>query len=271
MPNTVFSSFIGIDYSGAQFASTPLRGIQIFKAHSPNSLSQINPTRRDRKYWCREDLAHWIAHQVASSEQPILIGIDHALSFPLSYFEKYSLRKNWDAFLDDFQHYWPTHHSEKSVKDLLEFNKNSPEGRFGDARWRRLTDTASKGAKSVFHFGVPGAVASSTHAGLTWIRFLRHHPKCVEKIHFWPFDGWYPAEGKSVIAEVYPALWNKFESLGTRTQDEHDAWSVAKELSKAFGSETGLRWFDPEQWTHIRLSKEEQSKAQIEGWILGLQ
>jgi len=36
------------------------------------------------------------------------IGIDHAFSFPLPYFEKHDLLPNWDGFLDDFQRHWPT-------------------------------------------------------------------------------------------------------------------------------------------------------------------
>jgi hypothetical protein len=43
------------------------------------------------------------------------------------------------------------------------------------------------GAKSVFHFDVPGSVAKSTHAGLPWLRYIRLH---VPTVHFWPFDGW---------------------------------------------------------------------------------
>ena len=38
------------------------------------------------------------------------MGIDHAFSFPLKYFQLYPhlLEGNWDDFLDDFRSYWPT-------------------------------------------------------------------------------------------------------------------------------------------------------------------
>ena len=59
--------------------------------------------------------------------------------------------------------------------------------RSGNARWRRLTDERA-GAKSAFHFDVPGSVAKSTHAGLPWLRFIRQ--QVGGRVHFWPFDGW---------------------------------------------------------------------------------
>jgi hypothetical protein len=76
----------------------------------------------------------------------------------------------------------------------------------GDSRWRRLCEERSR-AKSVFHFDVQGTVAKSTHAGLPWLRFLRQQLGAA--VHFWPFDGWQPPAGRSVLAEVYPALWNR--------------------------------------------------------------
>ena len=75
--------------------------------------------------------------------------------------------------------------------------------RTGSSRWRRLAEERCR-AKSVFHFDVPGSVAKSTHAGLPWLLSLRN--QCGSKLHFWPFDGWKPPHGRSVIAEVYPAL-----------------------------------------------------------------
>ena len=58
----------------------------------------------------------------------------------------------------------------------------------GSARWRRLTEERARGAKSVFHFDVQGAVAKSTHAGIPWLRFIRQQRGA--RVHFWPFDGW---------------------------------------------------------------------------------
>jgi hypothetical protein len=52
--------------------------------------------------------------------------------------------------------------------------------RSGNTRWRRLTEERA-GAKSVFHFDVPGSVAKSTHAGLPWLKYLRQ--KMGERVH----------------------------------------------------------------------------------------
>ena len=75
--------------------------------------------------------------------------------------------------------------------------------RAGNSRWRRLAERRC-GAKSSFHFDIPGSAAKSTHAGLPWLRYLRQ--RLVGRVHFWPFDGWTPPPGRSVIAEVYPRL-----------------------------------------------------------------
>jgi hypothetical protein len=56
--------------------------------------------------------------------------------------------------------------------------------RSGSARWRRLTEERC-GAKSVFHFDVPGSVAKATHAGLPWLLYLRR--QLGTRLHFRPF------------------------------------------------------------------------------------
>lgn len=44
-----------------------------------------------------------------------------------------------------------------------------------------------------------GQVATSTHAGLPWLLWLRMMFEAKSRIHFWPFDGFDVPEGKSVI------------------------------------------------------------------------
>ncbi|MGZ4877484.1 MAG: hypothetical protein ACXVIO_04790 [Candidatus Angelobacter sp.] len=117
-------------------------------------------------------------------------------------------------------------------------------------------------AKSVFHFDVPGAVAKSTHAGLPWLRYLRQH--LGSRVHFWPFDGWQFPPNTSVIAEVYPALWNKgFPSEG-RTADQQDAFAIAEWLRRADIAGTLSDFLCPV------LAPADREIAKIEGWILGI-
>lgn len=117
-------------------------------------------------------------------------------------------------------------------------------------------------AKSVFHFDVQGSVAKSTHAGLPWLRYLRQ--QLGAGVHFWPFDGWTPPAGRSVIAEAYPALCSRLFSIEKRNPHQHDAYSVARWMQESDANQTLSAYFHPE------LRPEERKLAQLEGWILGL-
>lgn len=132
--------------------------------------------------------------------------------------------------------------------------------RRGDFRGRRITE-ARAGAKSVFHFDVPGSVAKSTHAGLPWLDDLW---RSVEGVHFWPFNGWTVLAGYSVVAEVYPSLWRGRYAQEGRTPDQHDAYTVAAWLQETDRSGKLPKFLKPE------LSPEEKMQAEIEGWILGV-
>jgi hypothetical protein len=62
----------------------------------------------------------------------------------------------------------------------------------------------------------------SVAVGLT----VRQHAKAC--VHFGPFEGWNVPPKRSVVAEVYPALWNRtFPSEG-RTPDQQDAFVITK-------------------------------------------
>ena len=107
-----------------------------------------------------------------------------------------------------------------------------------------------------------GSVAKSTHSGIPWLRYIRNH--AGERVHFWPFDGWQIPESKSVVAEIYPALWNKGFPREGRDPHQHDAFCVAEMLRRADQDGTIQKFFEP------NLSQEELRIASIEGWILGL-
>jgi hypothetical protein len=188
-----------------------------------------------------------------AEDVPTLVGIDHGFSFPLRYFETHRLLPDWPSFLDDFQRHWPT------VRDGIAGNGAA---RFGNARWRRLTEERAGGAKSVFHFDVQGSVAKSTHAGIPWLRFIRQ--RLGARVHFWPFDGWDIPAGRSAIAEVYPALWSRGFANEGRTGDQHDAFSIAAWLSRADRDGSLAAFLNPD------LSPPERTLAQLEGWILGV-
>jgi len=167
----LFQRYLGIDYSGAQTPSSSLPGLRVYSATLSESPTEIHPPPSARKYWTRRGLAEWLA--VALQEgPPTIVGIDHAFSFPLRYFEMHQLPLDWGAFLDDFHLHWPTDADGMYVDFIRDGLYGKGTWRSGNARWRRLTEERCR-AKSVFHFDVQGSVAKSTHAGLPWLRFLR--------------------------------------------------------------------------------------------------
>jgi len=257
----LFGRYIGIDYSGAETPRSSLKGLRVYLADGKNLPLEVLPPPSPRKYWTRQGIAVWLAERLAE-DIPTLVGIDHGFSFPLRYFEWHFLQLDWSIFLEDFQQHWPTDDAHMYVDFIRDGLHGDGAARSGNTRWRRLTEERSGGAKSVFHFDVPGSVAKSTHAGLPWLRYLRQ--QCGDRIQFWPFEGWEIAPGRSVIAEVYPSLWSKGFAREDRTADQHDAYVVAARLQQADNDGILGSFFNPS------LLPGERAVAAIEGWILGV-
>jgi hypothetical protein len=272
-----FDRFIGIDYSGAEVPTSRLKGLQVYAA-APGGLPTQVPTpaiaaaraagvtRSLPRYWTRKEIAYWLIERLQSGEV-FIAGIDHGFSFPESYFQRYGLT-DWPQFLDDFQRHWPTdgdHVYVDFVRDgsLASDGRAPPPGtRIGNSREFRLCERWTSSAKSVFQFDVQGSVAKSTHAGIPWLKRIRE--VVGDRVHFWPFDGWLPPAGKSVIAEVYPSIFRNRYPKEDRTADEQDAYAVARWLAEMSDrGELGRYWNPP-------LSEAEWVIAGREGWILGV-
>jgi len=256
-----FKRYIGIDYSGAQTPTASLKGLRVYLADGNASPVEVQPPPSPRKFWTRKGIAHWLVERL-SEDAPTLVGIDHGFSFPLRYFEVHGLEPDWPSFLDDFQRHWPTDGDHTYVDFVRDGSAGNGAARMGNARWRRLTEERAGKAKSVFHFDVQGQVAKSTHAGIPWLRFIRR--ELGDQVHFWPFDGWNVPSGRSTIAEVYPALWNRSLAREGRTGDQHDAYSIAARLSRADRDGSLAAFLNP------NLMPPERTLAQAEGWILGV-
>ncbi len=255
-----FRRYIGIDYSGAETPTSSLKGLRVYEASREVVPVEVQPPPSPRKYWTRRGIAEWLI-ECLSEEVPTLVGIDHGFSFPLRYFEVNHLVPDWDMFLDDFQGHWPTDEDNTYVDFVRDGLRGNGEARSGNARWRRLTEERA-GAKSVFHFDVPGSVAKSTHAGIPWLLFLRQ--KLEGKVHFWPFDGWKIPAGKSALVEVYPSLWSKSFPREERTPDQQDAYAVAAWLRQADLEGNLNKFLKPS------LLPGQYPVAEVEGWILGI-
>jgi hypothetical protein len=274
----VFDLYIGIDYSGAQTPTSRLNGLQVYAARPGElpeqiktpaiavSLAQGQKNRQSLpRYWTRSEIALWLIG-LAKEGTRFIAGIDHGFSFPASYFKRYGLT-SWPQFLDDFIRHWPTdrdHMYVDFVRDgvVEEDGGPPPNSRIGSAKELRLCERWTSSAKSVFQFDVQGSVAKSTHAGIPWLKRIRD--EAGDRVHFWPFDGWQPPEGKAVIAEVYPSIFrNRYEKKG-RTPDEQDAYAVSGWLAESAARGSLDRYFN------LPLTIEERRIAEREGWILGV-
>ena len=262
MPHPLFSRYIGIDYSGADTPDKRLRGLRVYLAKDTSEPQEIRPEpdHHPQWHWTRRDLADWLADRLTENVST-LVGIDHGFSFPRAYFDKYRLSSDWSHFLDDFQKHWPTDQPGITVQSLRPGGADNGDARQGDAHWRRCAEMRTR-AKSVFHFDVPGSVAKSTHAGLPWLRFLRR--QAGGRVHWWPFDGWAIPSGKTVVAEVYPSLWNCRWPRDGRTQDQQDAYCAAAWPQRADQDGKLASFFTP------NLTDTECTNAKFEGWILGV-
>ena len=258
--SAAFERYIGIDYSGAETCESSLKGLCVYMADHSSEPREVAQPPSLRKHWTRKAIAHWLADRL--SETPLtLVGIDHGFSFPMQYFEKYGLPHDWPSFLDDFQKHWPTDEDNTYVDFVREGECGNGAARCGDSRWRRITEVRC-GAKSVFHFDVPGSVAKSTHAGIPWLRFFRM--RAGDRVHFWPFDGWTVPPGKSVVVEIYPALWSHSFPRDGRDSHQQDAYAAAEWLHRSDQDGSLGRFFGPS------LTEPERKVAEIEGWILGI-
>jgi len=255
-----FNRYIGIDYSGAETCDSSLKGLRVYMADHSSEPREVAPPPGLRRYWTRKAIAEWLDERLSETSLT-LVGIDHGFSFPLQYFEKYDLPHDWTSFLDDFQGHWPTDEACTYVDFVRDGACGNGAARCGDSRWRRITEVRA-GAKSVFHFDVPGSVAKSTHAGIPWLRFLRMH--AGDRIHFWPFDGWQIPPGKSAVVEVYPALWSHSFPRDGRNSHQQDAYAAAEWLRRSDLDGSLERFFSPS------LTAQERTVAEMEGWILGI-
>jgi hypothetical protein len=256
-----FNRYIGIDYSGAETADSSCKGLRVYAAEGSVEPTQVQPPPSPRRYWTRRGLAEWLCNELRG-ETPTIVGIDHAFSFPIEYFDRHGLPRDWQGLLLDFQKHWPTHEPHTYIDFIRHGSVGQGSKRMGENTWLRLTERWTATAKSVFLFDVQGSVAKSTFAGLPWLLYLRNW--CKRPIHFWPFDGWEVPQGKSVVAEVYPALWMRRFPREGRDGDEHAAYAAAAWLQRADGSGSLNGFFSPS------LTAEELGIARIEGWILGV-
>jgi DNA-binding transcriptional ArsR family regulator len=251
---SAYAGCIGIDYSGAGRPEEAQSGIRVFAAQEGEEPRECRARPEGPQGWSRVELHAWL-RRLLDAGAPFLIGIDHGLGLPWEHARRQRL-DSWEGVLEHARRRWPT--DRLTVREARERTPFPPV-----AEGYRLCDLWAGTAKSLFHFDVPGSVASSTAAGLPWIARLRR--ECAGRAHFWPFDGWVPPRGKSVIAEVYPSLWRRrWTAPSGLGADQRDAWTVAAWLQWAQEGGHLERYWQPP------LAPEEKARARLEGWILGV-
>ncbi len=134
-----FARYIGIDYSGARTPISTLPGPRVYLAVGDAAPAEGLPPPSPRKYWTRRGIAEWLVERL-DEDVPTLVGVDHAFSFPIQYFEKHGLAPDWPVFLDDFQRHWPTDGDHEYVRFVRDGPTGHGAARGGNARWRRRTD-----------------------------------------------------------------------------------------------------------------------------------
>ncbi len=139
--NPIFHRYVGIDYSGAQTATSSLTGLRVYLAERVSLPSEVGPPPSPRKYWTRRGIAEWL-QEILLEGPPTLVGIDHGFSFPRRYFEWHQLPFDWTAFLEDFQRHWPTDEDHCYVDFVRDGVCGNVAARSGDPRWQRLRKCA---------------------------------------------------------------------------------------------------------------------------------
>lgn len=270
----VFDKYIGIDYSGADQPQAKIKGLAVVQATTISPATLVYPpnsiycaSEKDR-LWSRKEIYLWLRNELLNSQERMIIGIDHGLSYPLAVLQQLEFNQ-WDDFLK-----W-SHQTWKTTKLTMKQSKEQAD--YTNSTAKRLVEREFvPSTKSVVDLdrvsGMQGAVSYSTHTGLPWIYRLRYWQKRHGmNIHFWPFDGKIIPEHHHVIVEAYPSLYKKrmttenHQSLvANYSEHERDAYYIAEWMRERDQVNT------LEPYLHLpTLSSAEYQLSLLEGWVLG--
>jgi Hsp20/alpha crystallin family len=149
-----------------------------------------------------------------AEDVPTLVGIDHGFSFPLRYFETYSLKPDWPAFPDDFRRHWPTDEDNTYVDFVRDGTVDN-----GAARWEMPTNDEEK-TGDVLYQGIAARAfersfqladyvkvkGASLENGLLHIDLVREIPEAMKPRSI-------PIASSSKLLEVMPAKGSLPEAL----------------------------------------------------------
>lgn len=249
-----FDAYVAVDYSGAGTSEQLLPGIEVYEA----TRARVRRVRPREGAWSRRAVAEWFLARVSRGDR-VLVGIDHAFSFPLAALRRHRVR-SWDELLARVRDEWRTH--DRPVSEAL--REVAP---WGSRAERRLCDEEAGAAKSPFFFTGAGNVGYATHAGLPWLLWLRE--RAPSDVAFWPFDA-FAREARCIVAECYPALYRREHLVGGRyrpaqpSRDAEDAHATARWMRDEDAAGRMGDWLDAPHDPDAR------ALALLEGWILGV-
>ena len=59
-----FCRYVGIDYSGAETATSSLKGLQVYVATPNEPPMEVAPPPGPRRYWSRRAIAEWLVERM---------------------------------------------------------------------------------------------------------------------------------------------------------------------------------------------------------------
>src|SRR5262245_19132398 len=99
-----FDVYVGVRYSGRKAPKERIDDLVVFAARGDSEpYRELNRDDLEGRF-SRQELAEWLRGKLAEEER-IVVGLDHAFSFPQSYMHRHGL-ETWAAFLRDFEEHW---------------------------------------------------------------------------------------------------------------------------------------------------------------------
>ena len=225
MPN--FMRAIGVDYSGAQTPKSSLSGLEVFCAEGAGEPCEILPPPSPREYFTRIEVAQWLLARLREHSDP---GRRRSQLFiPGRVFQEIPIGAEIGPVSSTT--FAGTGQPMKKTPTWISFatvTAASAPLDAGNSRWRKLAERRC-GAKSSFHFDIPGSAAKSTHAGLPWLRYLRQ--RLVGRVPFLAVRRLDAAARPLGHRRGLPSPM-RFRPRQNFTPDQRDAYNVALWLSR---------------------------------------
>lgn len=237
MASPRFRRVVGVDYSGAGREDQATPALAAWVADRQG----VRPLEEGRR-WSRDALTDRLAEELRRGGT--LVAVDHAFAYSAEVLDALRVRR-WDDL--------PRRLAEAG--SLAALRERLP----GMAGWR-IADRWAPGTQDPLGVRTYRPVAHSTFKGILQLGRLR----ALAPFHLWPFDGWDPPAGASVVAEGFPLLVRRRVEATAVGRDERDA----EALAAFFWSRAKAGLLD--DYLHPPLTQAEGATARREGWILGL-